>query len=339
MTIVNFGSETTTADGYRLTTDEGAFMQYFNLDNGKLPLSRIILGTATGACCNGENCDEVFNEALKLGVTTFDTARVYGRSEEVIGDWLERTGNREKVNLLSKGGHHTPLLKKRVNRKEILSDLEVSLQKLKTDYIDIYLLHRDDKSVPVGELVETLNEAYTQGKIKAFGGSNWTPRRLEQANEYAYQRGLQLFTISSPYYGLADMKESFFAYGLVGLTGKEKQADRLWYQNNQMPVVAYSTLGNGLFSGKVEKRGDLSPFWVRSAFGSEANFQRLARAKELAQKKGCTLSQIAIAWSLHSSINVFPIIGTSRAKHLRSAVEALQISLSEEEYAYLSFIK
>lgn len=135
------------------------------------------------------------------------------------------------------------------------------------------------------------------------------------------------------------MKESFFAYGLVGLTGKKKQADRLWYQNNQMPVVAYSTLGSGLFSGKVEKRGDLSPFWVRSAFGAEENFQRLARAKELARKKGCALSQIAIAWSLHSPMNVFPIIGASKAKHLRSAVEALQISLSEEEYAYLSFIK
>lgn len=314
-------------------------MQYVHLDNVKLPLSRLILGTSTKPCCNGENCDEVFNEALKLGITTFDTARVYGRSEEVIGDWLERTGNREKVNLLSKGGHHTPLLKKRVNRKEILFDLTVSLQKLKTDYIDIYLLHRDDTSVPVGEIVETLNEAYAQGKIKAFGGSNWTTRRIEQANEYAYQRGLQPFTISSPYYGLADMKESFFAYGLVGLTGEEKEKDRLWYQKNQMPVVAYSTLGSGLFSGKVERKGDLHPFWVRSAFGAEENFQRRARAKELAQKKGCDLSQIAIAWSLHSPMHVFPIIGASKAKHLHSAVEALNISLTEEEYSYLTFIK
>lgn len=314
-------------------------MQYFNLENVKLPLSRIILGTSTKPCCNGENCDEVFNEALKLGITTFDTARVYGRSEEVIGDWLARTGAREQVNLLSKGGHHSPLLKKRVKRKEILSDLEVSLQKLKTDYIDIYLLHRDDTSVPVGELVETLNEAYAQGKIKVFGGSNWTTRRIEQANEYAYQHGLQPFTVSSPYYGLADMKESFFAYGLVALTGKEKEKDRLWYQNNQMPVVAYSTLGSGLFSGKVERRGDLHPFWVRSAFGAEENFQRLARAKELAEKKGCTLSQIAIAWSLHSPMNVLPIVGASKGKHLRSAVEALNISLTEEEYSYLTFIK
>lgn len=316
----------------------GGFMQYFNLENVKLPLSRIILGTSTKPCCNGENCDEVFNEALKLGITTFDTARVYGRSEETLGDWLDRTGTRARVNILSKGGHHTPLLRKRIDRKEILSDLETSLRKLKTEYIDIYLLHRDDLSVAVGDIVEILNEAYAEGKIKAFGGSNWTVRRIEQANEYAYAHGLQPFLVSSPYYGLADMKESFFAYGLVGLTGEQKQADRLWYQNNQMPVVAYSTLGGGLFSGKVEKRGDLSPFWVRSSFGGKENFQRLERAKEVAKKKGCSLSQIAIAWSLHGEMNVFPIVGASKVKHLQSAVEGLKILLTEEEYAYLSLI-
>ncbi len=313
-------------------------MQYQNFENVKLPLSKIILGTSTSRCVQGKNCDEVFNEALKVGITTFDTARIYGRSEEIIGDWLERTGNRGKVNILSKGAHHSPLLIKRVNRKAILSDLEISLQKLKTDYIDIYLLHRDDPSVSIGEIVDTLNEAFTQGKIKAFGGSNWTPSRIEQANEYAYKHGLQTFTFSSPYYGLAEMKESFFAYGLVGLTGAEKQGDRQWYTDNQMPVIAYSTLGSGLFSGKVQKRKDLSPFWVKSAFGNKDNFKRLERAKELAQDKGCTLSQIAIAWSLKSQMNVFPIVGASKVEHLQSAVEALKIPMTDEECMYLAII-
>ncbi len=312
-------------------------MEYVNIKNVKLPLSKIVLGTSTATCFKGENCDEVFNEALKLGITTFDTARVYGASEEVIGSWMERTGNREKVNILSKGAHHSPLLIKRVNKKAILFDLETSLQKLKTDYIDFYLLHRDDPSVHVGEIVETLNDLYEQGKVKAFGGSNWTVARIEEANEYAYKHEMQGFTLSSPYYGLAEMKESFFAYGLVGLTGKEREGDRAWYKNNQMPVVAYSTLGSGLFSGKVNARKDLKPFWVRSAFGGEDNFIRLERAKELAGKRGCTLSQIAIACSLHSPMNVCPIVGASKIEHLRSAVEALSISLTEEEYAYVIY--
>ena len=312
-------------------------MKYENFKNVKLPVSKMILGTSTNACFQGGNCDEVFNEALNLGITTFDTARVYGKSEEVIGDWMARTGAREKVNILSKGGHHSPLLKKRLKEKDILYDIALSLEKLKTDYIDIYLLHRDDTKIPVGEIVETLNGLYAQGKIKAFGGSNWTRERIEAANEYAYKRNLQPFTFSSPYFGLADMKESFFAYGLTGLTGEEKEADRKWYTENQMPIVAYSTLGGGLYSGKIEKANELRPFWVRSAFGDKRNFEKLARCRELAKKKGCTVAQLAIAWSLKSEMNVFPIVGASKVKTLRSSVEALDISLTEEEYAYLSF--
>lgn len=311
-------------------------MEYKSFENVKLPVSKLVLGTSTKPCVKGENCDEVFNEALKLGITTFDTAHVYGKSEEVIGAWMERTGSREKVNILSKGGHHSPLLKKRLKEKDIRFDVETSLQKLKTDYIDIYLLHRDDTALPVSGMVEILNELYAQGKIRAFGGSNWTKERIEQANEYAYQHNLQPFTFSSPYYGLANMQESFFAYGLVGLTGAEKEADRQWYMENQMPIFAYSTLGSGLFSGKVEKRGDLAPFWVRAAFGDKSNFERLSRCKELAKKKGCSVPQLAVAWALHNDLNVFPIVGASRVETLRSSVEALKITLTEEEYAYLN---
>ncbi len=314
-------------------------MEYVKSENVKLPISKIVLGTSTAPCCSGQNCDEVFNEALKLGINTFDTARVYGKSEEVIGDWLERTGNRENVNILTKGAHHSPLLIKRVNRKAILSDIAVSLEKLKTDYIDIYLLHRDDPSVPVGEIVDTLNELYEQGKIRAFGGSNWTVARILQANEYAYRHNLQPFSISSPYYGLAEMKENFFAYGLIGLTGYDgNERDRAWYTENQMPIVAYSTLGGGLFSGKVQKRADLHSSWGKSAFGSKENFIRMERAKELAAKKGCTIAQIAIAWSLHSAMNVCPIVGVSKVSHLPSTVGALSVSLTEGEYSYLTFI-
>ena len=281
----------------------------------------------------------MFDEALKLGITTFDTARVYGKSEEVIGDWMERTGSREKVNILSKGGHHSPLLKKRLKEKDVLYDIGLSLEKLKTDYIDIYLLHRDDPSLPVDGIVETLNGLYVKGKIKTFGGSNWTRERIEQANEYAYKHNLQPFTFSSPYYGLAELKESFFAYGLTGLTGTEKETDRRWYTQNRMPVIAYSTLGSGLFSGKVRKRGDLHPLWVRMAFGNKGNFERLFRCEELAKKKGCSVSQLAIAWSTQSSMNVFPIVGASKVKTLTSSVEALNIILTEEERSYLTLQK
>lgn len=310
-------------------------MKYQSFDQLKLPVSKIVLGTSTDKCTQGKNCDELFDEALRLGITTFDTARIYGKAEETIGDWMERKGTREKVNILSKGGHHSPLLKKRLKEKDILFDIELSLQKLKTDYIDIYLLHRDDPSLPVDGIAETLNNLLAQGKIKAFGGSNWTKERIEEINEYAYKHNLKPFTFSSPYYGLANMKESFFAYGLTGLTGEDKKEARAWYQQTQMPVVAYSTLGRGLFTGKVKKPGQLHPFWVKAAFGYVENFERLARCEALAKKKGCTLSQLAIAWSLHSEMNVFPIVGASRVETMQSSVAALDIALTEEERTYL----
>ena len=311
-------------------------MKYQSFASLKLPVSKIILGTSTEKCRRGENCDEVFDKALQLGITTFDTARVYGKSEEIIGDWMERKGVRERVNILSKGGHHSPLLIKRLKEKDILFDVQLSLQKLKTDYIDIYLLHRDDPSLPVDGMVETLNSLYAQGKIKAFGCSNWTKERIEKANEYAYKHNLVPFAFSSPYYGLAEMKESFFAYGLKGLTGAEKEAERAWYQQTQMPVFAYSTLANGLFTDKVEKPAQLQPFWVKAAFGNLGNFARRARCKVLAEKKGCSISQLAIAWSLHSEMNVFPIVGASRMESLQSSFSATKIVLTEEEYAYLN---
>ncbi len=313
-------------------------MKDVKLENCKLPISRLVLGTSTAPCCRGENCDEVFNAALRLGITTFDTARIYGKSEETIGGWMERTNSRERVNIITKGCHHNAFLMKRVNKKAIFFDVNESLRKLRTRYIDVYLLHRDDPATPVQEIVDTLNQLYSEGAIRAFGGSNWTVARLEQANEYAYKHNLQGFTVSSPYYGLAEMKEGFFAYGLVSLAGKNREADRLWYTNNQMPVVAYSTLGSGLFSGKVENRRDLHPFWGKFAFGGKDNFIRLERAKEIARDKNCAIAQIAVAWSLYSAMNVHPIIGASKIKHLYEAAESLSITLSEEEYSYLAFI-
>ena len=141
---------------------------------------------------------------FRSGVNAFDTARVYALSEKSLGDWVYQRGLREQVVLLSKCGHPSVSGEKRINEQEIRRDFAESSQYLKTDFIDIYLLHRDDPEIEAGVAVEILNALYAEGKIGAFGGSNWTHQRIEEANEYAYKHSLVPFSVSSPNFGLAD---------------------------------------------------------------------------------------------------------------------------------------
>ena len=127
-----------------------------------------------------------------------------------------------------------------------------SSQYLKTDFIDIYLLHRDDPEIEAGVAVEILNALYAEGKIGAFGGSNWTHQRIEEANEYAYKHSLVPFSVSSPNFGLADQICDLWGGGCVSISGSAHKEAREWYCRNQMPVIAYSSLGRGLFSGRVK---------------------------------------------------------------------------------------
>src|SRR5690606_8751935 len=119
------------------------------------------------------------------------------KSEEAIGIWMEENKRRDDVIILTKGGHpnqHGP----QINKQAIGDELNKSLERLRTDYVELYALHRDDPNVPVGEILEILNEHVEAGRIGAFGGSNWSQERLQEANEYAEKHGLVGFTFSSP---------------------------------------------------------------------------------------------------------------------------------------------
>ena len=116
-------------------------------------------------------------------------------AEHSFGNWLEKSGRREEVVILSKCGHPDAMWNKRVNEKEMRKDLKKSLEELKTDYIDIYMLHRDDPDTEVAVAVETFNAMHEEGNIGAFGASNWTHTRIEEANEYAYKQFDPVFRV------------------------------------------------------------------------------------------------------------------------------------------------
>lgn len=144
-------------------------------------VSRIFAGTAFSPIQDGADGTDFFEAALDNGINAFDTARVYMEAEHSFGNWLEKSGRREEVVILSKCGHPDAMWNKRVNEKEMRKDLKKSLEELKTDYIDIYMLHRDDLDTDVAVAVETFNAMHEERSIRAFGASNWMHTRIEEA--------------------------------------------------------------------------------------------------------------------------------------------------------------
>lgn len=302
-------------------------------------VSRILFGAAFPPFDSGDGSEELLDAMLELGINAIDLARVYGNAEKNIGRWMAKRGNRDRVVLLSKGAHPSPNWEKRVTEKDILEDFQKSCEALQTDYIDIYLLHRDDPEVEVAVAVETLNALHGEGKIGAFGGSNWSHTRIREANDYAGSRGLVPFTVSSPHYSLAEQVADIWGDGLT-LTGSANREARDWYRQTQMPVIAHSSMARGFLSGKLKSNERaladkvLDSFAVKG-FCCEENFLRLERCETLAKEKGCTVAQIALAWLFGQQINTFAVVSTSSPERMKQNIDALNLSLTRQERDWL----
>ena len=314
-------------------------MTYGRIELLPQPVSRIVLGTAGAMMMAGENMDPLLDGAAERGINFFDTARSYGRAEEVLGDWIRRRGNREQIVVLTKCGDIREGVVK-VDRRVIREQLETSLKTLRTDYVDIFLLHRDDPNTPVQEIMETLHEAKREGKIRLFGVSNWTAERIREANRVAAQNRIEDFSVSSPNYGLALQMDDPFGGGCVSLSGPEHREDREWYAKTQMPVVAYSSLARGFFSGKFrsddpESAKQVLDIYARKGYLYPENMRRLKRAEELARKKGLTVPEIAMRYLFASPMNLFAVVSTAKPERLDSSIEAAADPLTAEEAKWL----
>ena len=302
------------------------------------PISRIVLGTMILSMKRKDESLSLLDAAYECGINAFDTAIVYagGDSERCIGVWFAERGLRDKVVILDKGCHHSAD-RKRTTTFDLMADLHDSLARLQTDCIDMYMLHRDDTSVPVGPIVEALNEHLKAGRIKAYGFSNWTLDRIKDAIRYAEQHDLTPPAASSPNYSLAEQVESPWGPGCVSLGGPDNKSDRDWHAETQMPVFAYSSLGRGLFSGRVTRDNykHTTDGGCQKGYCHEVNFQRLDRATEMAQHKGVSVAQLALAFVLNSRMAAFPVVGAENREEIEQCVAARSIRLSEAERTWL----
>ena len=317
-------------------------MIYGEIEGIKKQIARVVQGTTMlGSDLNEEESFSLLDQVYELGGNTLDTAHVYagGNSERIIGKWMHARGLREKMTIITKGGAHSQD-RRRMTSFDVTSDLFDSLARLKTDYIDLYLLHRDDTNLPVEPIIHTLNEHLQAGRIHAFGASNWSHQRMKDAATYAKANGLKTFTTSSPQYSLADSNAEPWplCLSISGDTGKEA---REWYANTAMPVLVWSPLASGFFSGRF-RRDNLREFGEREwdevvvrTYATEANFQRLDRAEALAKEKGCTAAQIALAYVMNQPMNVFSVVGSHSIKKFKANIEAAELKLTNQELAWL----
>jgi aryl-alcohol dehydrogenase-like predicted oxidoreductase len=316
-------------------------MQYGQIPGITKSISRLVQGTMMIHPDQLEQSFALLDAVYALGCTTFDTAHVYGgngNSERTFGQWVRERGVRDRVVILGKGAHHNQD-RQRVTPYDIQADLSDSLARFQLDHIDLYMLHRDDPSVAVGPIVEVLNEELNAGRISAFGGSNWDYRRIEAANEYATLHNLTPFVASSPNFSLARQVVEPWE-NCVSVSGPDGEEARAWYLAHQMPLFTWSSLAGGFFSGRF-RRDNLDTFesymektCVRS-YCYEENFQRLDRVKELAKTKGLTVPQIATAYVMSQSVEIFALVGCQNGDEFRSNMEAMELKLTPEEIAWL----
>lgn len=315
-------------------------MEYGHIPDIDKPISRLVQGTVMITSDEVERSFTLLDEIFELGCTTFDTAHGYGNGdcERTFGRWLDERGLREKVVIIGKGAHHNQD-RQRVTPFDITADLFDSLARLRTDFIDLYLLHRDDPTAPVGPIVEVLNEHQAAGRIHAFGGSNWSHERIQVANEYAAAHGLVPFAASSPNFSLAEQVKEPWP-NCLSISGPQGETARAWYRQNGLPLFTWSSLAGGFFSGRFS-RDNLDSFdsyldkLCVESYCYEDNFKRLDRARQLAGEKGLTLPQIALAYVLSQPLNIFALVGCQSGAEFKANVEASQVKLTPEEIAWL----
>lgn len=306
-------------------------MKYHVFEALGRPVSRLVLGSMV---CTTEDLDATFallDAWREAGGNAIDTAHIYqgGASERAIGEWMQARGCREEMVIVTKGAHPNAD-RKRVTPEDITCDLRDSLARLKTDVIDLYLLHRDDPDIPVGPIVEILNEHLGAGRIRAFGASNWTPERIEEANAYAASRGLRGFSASSPHLSLAVPAEPIWP----GCVDARDERSRRWYERTRMPLFAWSAQARGFFSG-LHAPGRVEDELIARCYATPDNWERLRRARALGKRKGFSAIQVALAWVLHQPFPVYALVGPRNIAELRSCVAALDLELTAEELRWL----
>lgn len=304
-------------------------MKTLHIPQLKRDISRLGLGSDWFSPEREETVYEVLDAFAAAGGNLIDTAEVYGggASEKTLGGWVAARGNRTRVAILDKGCHYPD---RELSPAAVRESIARCLERLGTDYLDMWAFHRDNPGEPVGPLVEVLNEEVAAGRIRAFGGSNWSRQRIAEANAYAAEKGLMGMAMSSPNVSLAIPREPLWA----GCTHATEE-DLSWHAETGVPLVAWSSQARGFFREESGPENTADPDMVR-VYHTADNFEKLRRARELAREKGVTAVQIALAYVLNLAAPIVALIGPHTVGELDSSLQGAEIRLTEAEVDWLA---
>ncbi|MBM4148770.1 MAG: oxidoreductase [Lentisphaerae bacterium] len=319
------GGRKNTAAGRPLRVKSRAAMKYGSIPGVLRRVSRLIFG------CDNQvsypHARSVFDAWYECGGNAFDTAWLYGggSQEKLLGEWMSDRGVRNEVVVAVKGAA-TP----RCTPEFLLQDFAVSLDRLKLDRADIYIMHRDNRDVPIGEFVDTLDSLKKRGLIGAWGGSNWSIERFEAAAAYAKAHGREGPAILNNNLSLARMVIPVWP-GCIHVSDPESRA---WLERTQTVHFSWSSQARGYFLGDSEwKKLGQQNF---EAWDAEDNRERRKRAFELAERKGCSAVNIALAYVLAQPFPSFALIGPRDVRELRTSLPGLDVELTQAERKYLN---
>jgi len=313
-------------------------MEYVKLGNTGLQVSRICLGTMTYGTSKWRDWvldeDEArpfYKRALELGINFFDTADMYSRgvSEEVTGRALRDFSRREDVIIASKVFH--PMgdgpNERGLSRKHILDSIHASLDRLGTDYLDLYYIHRWDYETPIEETLETLNDLVRMGKVRYLGASSTFAWQFCKSLYVADLHGWSRFVAMQNHYNLVYREEDREMNPLCRAEG--------------IGILPWSPLARG-FLTRAHQAGETGQTtraqtddYAKNLYYRENDYKTLERVLELSRRKSVTPAQVSLAWMLHKPGITAPIIGASKMNHLEEAVQALEIDLSAEDMNFL----
>ena len=317
-------------------------MKYDTIQGLEKKISKLILGNDNQT--EYDSAAELWDHWIKVGGNAFDNAHIYGGGlmEKLLGEWHTNRNNRESLVIIAKGAH-TP----NCNPQGVSDQLTESLERLKIDCADIYIMHRDNIDVPIDEFIDVLNKEKEKGRIKIFGGSNWTLNRFKDANNWANKNNKQPMSILNNNLSLSKMIQPLWD----GCISSNDENILKYLEETQTAHLSWSSQGRGYFlppaicqaiednitavESSWRKPGEHSSGPL-SCFDSENNRERRNRANEFASELDVTTQNIAGAWPLNQSFPSFALIGPRKIDEIDTSLPSLEISITKEKTNWLN---